>query len=111
MVEATIYVGIDWRGRLAERVVREAAAILAREYGVPLEVSVVEIPSDSRESESRGLPVLMVDGIVVAEGRVPSIEEVVDGVFKMLEAARGVGPAGFPVFDDGVWDVVEEAIA
>ncbi|MCE4604557.1 MAG: arsenic metallochaperone ArsD family protein [Aeropyrum sp.] len=110
MPEITVYAGIDWRGRLAAAVAREAASILAREYSVSVDVDILEIPVDGVEAERRGLPLVIVDGVVIAEGRVPSIEEIVDEVFKSIELASSIGPAGFPVFEDE-WEVVEEAIA
>lgn len=109
MVEITLYVGLDWKSRIAERMVKEALAILAKEYGVSVEFNLVEIPVDGFEAEREGIPSVIVDGVVVAEGSIPSMEAVIDEVFKALEDKVGAGPGGFPTFDS-LWEVVEDYV-
>jgi hypothetical protein len=72
-VEITVYRGVDPDGVLAERVARTAALIVAKSYNVPVRVDVVEILADSVESRERGLPVILVNGSVAVEGRVPGV--------------------------------------
>lgn len=95
-LEVTVYRDLSFEGKLCEDVAREAFMILALKYGLAVNLNVVEIPADSEEGKANGLPLVIVDGKIVIEGRVPSISEIVDSVFKAIE--DGVETRyGFPV--------------
>ncbi|MCE4610456.1 MAG: hypothetical protein F7B17_00605 [Desulfurococcales archaeon] len=100
-IEITVYRGVDVDGIIAERVARMASLVVATAYGIPVDVNVVEIPADSVESREKGLPVVIVNGEVVSEGRVPAVSDLVDAIFHVIGSRAGVPMAyGFPLVSE-----------
>ncbi|MCE4613208.1 MAG: hypothetical protein F7C07_05185 [Desulfurococcales archaeon] len=93
-----VYSGLDGTSRLAVRVVREAAVLLARNYGVEVDVEVTEIPVGDTEAAQHGLPIIKVNDEVLAQASVPSLSLIVDRVFEYLASNIELGPLKFPVF-------------
>ena len=100
-IEITVYKGVDVEGVLAERVVKMASLAIATGYGIPVEVNVIEIPADSVECRERGLPVIIVNGEVVSEGKVPAVSDLIDVIFRIIGSKAGVPIAyGFPLVSE-----------
>lgn len=93
-----VYSGLDGISRLAVRVVREAAILLARNYGVEVDIEVTEIPVGDTEAPEHGLPLIKVNDEVVAQASVPSLSIIIDKVFEDLASNVELGPLKFPVF-------------
>ena len=100
MPRIVVYASLDYEGRMAIRVAKDAAVILAREYGVPVDVEIVEVPASGEEARAHGLPIVYIDGRRISEGVVPAISDLVDEVFKSI--SEGVESLyGFPVLAVG----------
>ncbi len=100
-IEITVYKGVDSEGVIAERVAKMASLVVATAYGIPVEVNVVEIPADSVECREKGLPVVIVNGEVVSEGKVPAVSDLVDAIFRIIGSRSGVPTAyGFPLVSE-----------
>ena len=100
MPRIVVYASLDYEGRMAVRVAKDAAVILAREYGVPVDVEIVEVPVSGEEARSHGLPTVYVNSRKITEGVVPALSDLVDEVFKSI--SEGVESLyGFPVLAVG----------
>ncbi len=99
-LKITVYAGFDWRSRLAVRVAREAAMHIARTYGIPVEVEVLELPVGDIDADEEGVPVVIVGGREVSAGGVPSLVDIVDEAFRII--ADEVSAVGLPVPVPGV---------
>ena len=95
-ITITIYSSLDEASRLAEKIAREAQVFLAREYGIPVEVVIVEVPMPTDEAREAGLPTVLVEDREVAEGRVPLLTDVVDAVFEEIREEYGLAGSGLP---------------
>ncbi|MEB3773808.1 MAG: hypothetical protein GSR86_02625 [Desulfurococcales archaeon] len=91
-LKITVYAGYDWRSRLAVRVVREAGVYIAGTYGIPVDVEVVEVPVGDVDAESSGVPTVILEGRRVSSGSVPSLVDIVDEAFRLIE--EEVAPPG-----------------
>jgi len=96
----TVYTSVDWKSRLAEKAAREAARILGVEYGITVDVIVVEVPVDSGEAEELGLPTVIVGSRVLSQGQIPFISDLVDAVFDEIGEKVGVTGVGLPLFPE-----------
>ncbi len=101
-VVITVYSGVDYESRAAERACREAQSILAREYGLPVEVISVPVPVPSEDAPSHGVPLVLVDGKPVAKGKAPLISDVVEAVFEVIGEEYGVRGSLLPEVSVGV---------
>lgn len=84
-VEIIVYAGFDWRSRLAVEAARQASLVLVSTYGIEAPVDVVELPYGDLDAGEAGLPEVRVEGKIVARGRVPHIDEILDAAFEVLE--------------------------
>ncbi len=90
-VEIRVYASpLTPEGVEAERAAREASRRLYTEYGILAVVDTEPIWCDPITSSALDLPVVSVNGVVVAKGRAPSPEEVIDTTLSVIfENKRG----------------------
>jgi hypothetical protein len=86
-VEINIYGGLDGDTSLLIENAKKAAEKLRQEYGVEVFVSpnIVNWDVVSINFTPYNLPILVVNGIQIAEGRVLSADEIVDVVLEVLD--------------------------
>ena len=101
-VVITVYSGVDYESRAAERACREAQSILVREYGLPVEVINVPVPVPSEDAPSHGVPLVLVDGRPIAKGRAPLISDIVEAVFEVIGEEYGIQGPHLPEVAVGV---------
>ncbi|MEB3780444.1 MAG: hypothetical protein GSR85_09510 [Desulfurococcales archaeon] len=90
-LKISIYAGFDWRSRLSAKVAREAAIIIAKTYGIPVEVEVIDVPVGDIDAEEHGIPLVLVNERQVSSGSIPSIVSLIDSAFEEIE--RELGPS------------------
>ncbi|MEB3787824.1 MAG: hypothetical protein GSR78_03610 [Desulfurococcales archaeon] len=95
MVTVTLYIGFDWESRIAWRVARDVQVLLAREYGVQVDLDVVEVPVGDVDEEKQ-VPTIIVDGRPVSSGKVPSMAALIEAVFDAIADQVGVRGVGLP---------------
>ena len=100
VVTITVYSGVDWKSRMAEKAAREAARLLGAEYGIEVDVVVLEVPVDSEGAEEMGLPTVFVGSRLLSQGAIPFISDLVDAVFEEIKEEIGVEIVGLPLFPD-----------
>ncbi len=96
-IYVTAYVGLDHLSRITERVVREVQVFLAAEYGIPVEVNIVEVPLSGEEAWDSGVPAVLVEDKVVSSGDAPLVSDIVDAVFDKIREEHGILGAGLPI--------------
>ena len=101
-VTITVYTGLDRESRIAERVVKEAQAILGREYGLPIHIVTVPLPLSSDEAGEYEIPLILINGKPYSKGKAPLISEVIDMVFEILGEEMGVIGSILPEFQLGL---------
>jgi len=88
-----VYRGFDWAGLMTARRARDAALLLSGEYSLEVSVYDIPIPLADDEAHATGLPEVVVEyggqRRIVAAGRPPGIDELVDAVFGLMEAEYG----------------------
>ncbi len=95
MVTITVYLGFDWESRIAWRVVKDVQVLLVREYGIPVELDIVEVPVGDVDEE-RQVPTIIVDGKPISSGKVPSMSALIEAVFDAIAEEVGVKGVGLP---------------
>ena len=109
-LKISIYAGFDWRSRLSTKVAKEAAIIITRTYGIPVEIDIVEVPVGDMDAEENGIPLVFVNGRQVSSGGVPSIVGLIDSAFEEIE--RELGPSimnlGFNYMDKSFYSIAED---
>jgi len=100
VVPITVYSSVDWRSRLAEKAAKEAARILGVEYGIEVDVVIVEVPVDSSEAVEIGLPTVIVGSRVLAQGQIPFVSDLIDAVFEEIREEVGIDRVGLPFFPE-----------
>ena len=90
-VEIVIYGGLDPQTDELVNNARKAAAVLREEYGIEVIVSpnIVHWDVASFTPQPYMLPVLVINGREVSEGRVLSVQEIVDIVLKLFDEEKG----------------------
>ena len=95
MVTITAYLGFDWESRIAWRVVKDVQVLLVREYGIAVELDIVEVPVGDVD-EGRQVPTIIVDGKPISSGKVPSMSALIEAVFDAIAEEVGVKGVGLP---------------
>ncbi|MCX8195739.1 MAG: hypothetical protein N3F67_01445 [Acidilobaceae archaeon] len=88
------YLGVDWRSRLTERVLKDLSVYLASHYGLGMELDFVELPLGDMDEEE--LPLVILEGEVISKGEVPSMSYLVEAVFERLGSQVRTKLLGFP---------------
>lgn len=89
------YLGHDWRSRMAARILKDLQLYFAKEYGLKINVELTEIMVGDSDEESF-LPLILIEGEAFSEGRVPSMEELVDALFERMAAGLRTSFLRFP---------------
>jgi len=97
-ITITVYAGLDEASRLAEKIVKEVQVFLAKEYGIPVEIAVIEVPVPGDEAAEAGLPTVLVEDKVVSSGEAPLATDVVDAVFDKIREENNITGVGLPQF-------------
>lgn len=94
-IVVTIHGGFDWATSMAIRRARDAVVLLSTQYMLEASIDEVILPVAEDEAPRLGLPEVSVSingkSRVVARGRAPGLDEIVDAVFKLLEEEYGFG--------------------
>ncbi|MDM7275968.1 MAG: hypothetical protein P3X22_007660 [Thermoprotei archaeon] len=100
-LEVKVYLGIDWKSRLAQEILSEVERILASNYGFNVEINVMELPLGDTDPEAENMPIIVVNNRTVVRGRIPSAQELLDALFEALSSEVGETLLGFPLLDNG----------
>ncbi|MEN2999651.1 MAG: hypothetical protein ABDH61_03665 [Acidilobaceae archaeon] len=95
-MKLTAYLGSDWRSRLAERVLKDLSVYLVSNYGIGVELDLIELPIGDLDEEE--LPIIILEGETVSRGEVPSMSSLVELVFEKI-GARTNTYFGFPALE------------
>ncbi|MCS7106926.1 MAG: hypothetical protein NZ902_02345 [Acidilobaceae archaeon] len=95
-MKLTAYVGSDWRSRLAERVLKDLAVYLASNYGIGVELELIELPIGDLDEEE--LPIIILEGETVSRGEVPSMSSLMELIFEKIETSTET-LFGFPTLE------------
>lgn len=88
------------KSEITRRVLKDFQILMASTYGLPLEVDIVELPVGETDSEARELPIVYIEGRLVARGDIPSLADLVEAVFKLLEDTLAIPKvSGFPILE------------
>lgn len=90
-----IYGALDWATRVTREKAREAALLLSNYYMIETVVDEVMLPLGEDEASQHGLPEAWVEyedcgeRRLISRGRVPGIDEILDGAFAVLDRVLG----------------------
>lgn len=94
------YLGFDWRSDVTRRVLRDFQKLMSSTYGLAVDIDILELPVGETDSEAENLPVVYLGDRLVAAGEVPSISQLVESAFRLLEDTLPVPKiSGFPILE------------